>query len=292
MNNKTNKKLPQFAVFDFDGTLTHHGKKDIPKEVIEGLRYLRSKKVITTICTGRPYVRIKQLLGDYFDEVIHEDALLAVEHGAKIVNKDGQVITESVFTEADIDKLIEFTGLNIDMVHFLAFNPADISNKTKIWCPEPADAIALQQERGWYADVLSPATLMDFKDELLKTPVSNVTLKLKDFIHVENLKLEFTGGSIKALFQDGSLEYMKVEVNKARSINFIAKHLGIYEHNILVAGNAINDVDMLNMEAQHRILVGPDGPERKMILGYIYGPELLEYVDTPEQLGAFLKELS
>lgn len=118
-----------------------------------------------------------------------------------------------------------------------------------------------------------------------------MTLKLKSHIHVENLKLEFTGGSIKAVFQDGALEYMKTEVSKARAIRYMCKHFGILERHVLVAGNAINDVDMLNMEDGIRILVGKDSKERDMLLGYLYGHEYMTFVDTPEDLGRFLQSL-
>lgn len=282
--------IPQLAVFDIDGTITHPHSTVVHQAVLEGFSHLKSKGVITTICTGRPYVRMKEALGDNFDAIIDDEALIAVEHGAKIVTKDGTVVMESEFTNADIDKLIEFTGLNIDMVQFLAFNPADLSHKTQIWCPEPDDVEPLKQERSWYADVFS-GSLIDVRDQLYAQPVSNVTLKLKKHIHVENLKLEFTGGSIKAVFQDGALEYMKTEVSKARAIRYMCKHFGIYEKHVLVAGNAINDVDMLNMEDGIRILVGKDSPERDTILGYLYGQEYMTFVDTPEDLGRFLQTL-
>jgi HAD superfamily hydrolase (TIGR01484 family) len=282
--------FPQMAVFDIDGTITSPHSATIPQEVLDGFAHLRQNGVITTICTGRPYVRMKEALGEYFDHIIDDKALISVEHGAKIVDKWGKVIVESEFHNADIDKLIEFTGLNIDMVQFLAYNPADLSHKTQIWCPEPADVPRVQEARGWYADAFG-GSLVDVKERLYNEPISNVTLKLKDFIHVENLKLEFTGGSIKAVFQDGALEYMKSKVNKARAITYMCKHFGIYEHNILVAGNAINDVNMLNMEAGHRILVGPEGPERETILGYLYGHEYIKYMNSPEDLGRYLQSL-
>ena len=283
-------RLPQLAVFDIDGTITAPHSTTIPQEIIDGFAHLRANGVITTICTGRPFVRMKEALGEYYDHIIDDKALISVEHGAKIVDKWGKVVVESEFTDKDIDKLIEFTGLNIDMVEFLAYNPADLSIKTQIWSPEPANVAAAQEARGWYADVFS-GSLVDVKEKLYAIPVSNVTLKLKSFIHVENLKLEFTGGSIKAVFQDGALEYMKSKVSKARAITYMCKYFGIYEHNVLVAGNAMNDVNMLNMEAKYRILVGPEGPERNTILGYLYGKDLITYIDTPEQLGQFLQTL-
>ena len=283
-------RLPQMAVFDIDGTITAPHSSSIPEEVIRGFEHLRKHGVITTISTGRPYVRMKETLGEHFENIIDDKALISVEHGAKIVDKWGKVIVESEFSPKDIDKLTEFTGLNIDMVQFLAFYPADLSRKAQIWCPEPSDVDATREQRGHYADVYA-GSLIDVKEHLKEQPISSVSIKLKSFIHVENLKIEFTGGSIKAVFQDGALEYMKSKVSKARAISYMCKYFGIYEHNILVAGNAMNDVDMLNMETKYRILVGPESKERETILGYTYAPELLTYVDTPDDLGRFLQSL-
>lgn len=292
MNKKNTSVLtiPQMAVFDIDGTITTPHSLSIPKEVLDGFAHLCHRGVITTVCTGRPYVRMKKALGDAFEKIIDDQALISVEHGAKIVDKRGKVVVESEFSDDDIDKLIEFTSLNIDMVQFLAYNPSDLSRKTQIWCPEPSDAEETRKTRGWYADVFE-GSLIDVKEHLYGEPISNVTLKLKNFIHVENLKIEFTGGSIRAVFQDGALEYLKSKVNKARAITYMRKHFGIYERNILVAGNAINDVDMLNMEADHRILVGPDSKARETILGYLYGKEHVIFVDTPLELGQYLQTL-
>ena len=45
------------------------------------------------------------------------------------------------------------------------------------------------------------------------------------------------------------------------------------------------------MEAKYRILVGPEGPERDTILGYLYGKDLIRYIGTPQELGNFLQTL-
>jgi hydroxymethylpyrimidine pyrophosphatase-like HAD family hydrolase len=291
MDDQTQKerRKPEMAVFDIDGTIKRPGEP-VPEEVIAGFRHLRERQVITTISTGRPYVRMREALGDYFDEIIADTALISVEHGAKIVDKHGEVQVQSELSNKDIDKLLEFTGLNLDMVNQLQWNPPDLSKKTQIWTPEPADIDKIREKRGWYADVFG-GSLVDVKAMLYEESVSNVTLRLKEHIHVENLKLVFTGGSIKAIFQDGLLEYMKTKVTKARAIRYMCAHFGIYEHHLLVAGNAINDVDMLNMGAGHRILVGEEGHARETVLGYIYDSADLIYLNNPEDLGRYLQSL-
>lgn len=284
------RSKPEMAVFDIDGTITSVGASDIPWEVLDGFRHLRERGILTTISTGRPYVRMREALGEHFDDIIDDKALISVEHGAKIVDKWGKVVVESELTNRDIDKLIEFTGLNLDMVDFMAYNPANIEEKTQIWTPEPNDIDRLREQRDWYAEVHG-GSLIDARQRLYSEPVSNVTLKLKPHIHVENLMIVFTGGSIKAVFQDSSLEYMKAKVSKARAIKYMCNYFGVYEHHLLVAGNAINDVDMLNLGAGHRILVGPEGPARESVMGYLESHEYIIFMNSPEDLGRYLQQL-
>ena len=282
--------FPQMAVFDIDGTITLPNSSTVSQDVVNGLKYLRSKGVITTISTGRPYIRMKQIIAENFDEIIDDKALISVEHGAKIVDKWGRVVVESELSRQDIDELIEFTRLNIDMVKFLAYNPASVSRKTQIWCPDVSDIHKTRQERGWYAKVLE-GSLSDIKKQLYDEPISNVTLKLKIFIHVQNLKIEFVGGSIKAIFQDGALEFLKSKVNKAHAITYMCEQLKIKEGDILVAGNAINDVDMLNMKAGHRILISPDGEGYESITGYLNDKRDIIHIKTSNELGQYLQRL-
>lgn len=280
----------QLAVFDIDGTIAHLRGSSVSQEILDGFAHLHSLGIITTVCTGRPYARMREALGENYDRIVSEQALIPIEHGAKIVDRDGNLVVQSEFSKKDIDKLLEFTGLNIAMVKCLIYNPANTQIRSQIWVPEPTELEAIREKRGSYADVYT-GTLIDVRDRLYLTPVGNVTLKLRDHIKVENLVLEFTGGSIKAIFQDGSLEYMKSRVNKARAISYICKYYGVYERNLLVAGNAINDVDMLNMETRYRILVGPDGAERNMVLGYLDNHDGIKFVDSPEDLGRFLQNI-
>lgn len=172
----------------------------------------------------------------------------------------------------------------------MQWNPGELSKRTQIWTPEPTEINAIREKRGWYADVFG-GSLVDVKQMLYKDPVSNVTIRLRSHIYVENLKLNFTGGSIKAIFQDGLLEYMKSKVTKARAIKYMLAHFGVYEHHLLIAGNAINDVDMLNMGAGRRILVGEEGTGRNTVLGYVYDVDDLIFQNTPEDLGRYLQSL-
>src|ERR1035438_4052327 len=98
--------FPKLALFDVDGTIAENSF--VSPKVIEGLRHLRSKGCITTISTGRGYIRLKEMLGDNFDEIISPEALIILEHGTKIVTKQGSVIFGEYFSPREIDHVVDF----------------------------------------------------------------------------------------------------------------------------------------------------------------------------------------
>lgn len=109
--------INSLALFDVDGTIAINGK--IPEEVIKGIRHLRNIGYVTTISTGRGYIRAKEALGPLFDEVVSPEALMIIEHGSKIVNSSGEVIFADYFDEAEIDHIVDFTRANIDIYIYI-----------------------------------------------------------------------------------------------------------------------------------------------------------------------------
>ena len=60
---------------------------------------------------------------------------------------------------------------------------------------------------------------------------------------------------------------------------------------MLIAGNGINDIEMLDLKAGRRILVGPD-EEANVILGHLADTDGITRVESPEKLGEFLQKIS
>ena len=125
---------------------------------------------------------------------------------------------------------------------------------------------------------------------LLKQHLTNVTLRLKDYVKVENLKLAFTRTDTNVIFQDGNMEFIKSNINKGLAVDWVAKHLKVRSDQILTAGNAINDIEMLDAGSGITILVST-GEERATILSYLSNRNEIITVDTPEQLGAYLSKI-
>jgi 3-deoxy-D-manno-octulosonate 8-phosphate phosphatase KdsC-like HAD superfamily phosphatase len=79
-------------------------------------------------------------------------------------------------------------------------------------------------------------------------------------------------------------------MNKGLAVLEVAMKLGVEMHNVLLAGNAINDIEMLDLDVGTSILVGSEDG-RKTILGYLSSPETITTVDSPAALGDFLLSL-
>lgn len=279
--------MTKLAVFDVDGTIAVHGK--VPDSVLQGIRHLHEQGWLTTVSTGRGYIRLKETLGEAFNTIISSEALLVVEHGTKIVDSSGRTIFGADFNEQEIQHIIDFTRANIGLVKLAWFNPSDATAKIPVWCADERDVQAETEKRGHYAQVFT-ASLSELQALLLQHRPTNVTLKLKDYVKVENLKLAFTRTETNVIFQDGNMEFVKNNTNKALAIQYIVDRLGINTAGLLVAGNAINDVEMLDVDCGYTLLVGPE-EMRQMIRSYLSKTDGIHELNTPAELGTYLMGL-
>ena len=277
----------KIAIFDIDGTIALKGK--VPQEVVEGVKHLHSIGYYTTVSTGRGYRRMRDTLGEAFDIIISDDSLISVEHGSKIVNKNGKVIHADYLKENELEHIVDFITANEGIVSYLWFIDPDPNRKYQIWCKEEAMVAKEIEERGHYADVFH-CTELELLARLKEQPLSCVTCKLEDVIKVENLKLHFTKSDIDEIFQDGMMDFVRNVIDKSKAINFILDNLHIPHSKILVAGNAVNDVEMLNLVAAHRILVG-DNEDSEIVFRNLINKENVIRVATPTELGEYLSQI-
>jgi len=278
---------PKLAIFDVDGTIAMHG--EIPKSVLDGLKHLHHKGYITTVSTGNGYIRLKELFGDLFELIISPDALIIVEHGTKIVNRQGKIIFGEFFNAREIDHIADFTRANINLYKLAWFNPVDVNRKVQVWCIDEKDVEEETKKRGHYANVFT-CSIGEWEDLLLTERLTNVTLRFKDYVKVENLKLAFTRTDTNVIFQDSNMEYVKNNTNKGLAAEYVSRRLKVKKENMLIAGNAINDVEMLDIGTKIAVLVS-EGDERSTILSYLSQPETVIKVNTPHDLGNYLLSL-
>lgn len=276
--------IPKLAIFDFDGTIAKDGV--VAPSVLEGIRHLHESGCITTLSTGRGYVSIKRILGDIFDDIISADAILILEHGTKLVDRQGGIIFGEFLSPEELEHVVDFLRANTGLFKFAWFNPMDVTRKIQFWCADEQDVAAQRNDRGDYANVFS-SPIGKLRELLLGEQLTHVSFRLKDFIKVENLKLVFTRTDTNVIFQDGNMEFMRSNINKGLSVLETAQKLGIEKQDILLAGNAINDVEMLDLDVGTPILVGPK-ESRQTITPYLSDLSIITMVDSPDALGDFL----
>lgn len=279
--------MPKLAIFDLDGTIATHGV--VAPTVLEGLKHLRQAGCITTLSTGRGYVRLKQLLGDVFEEVISPDALIILEHGTKLVDRAGTTIFGEFLSADEIDHVIDFVRANIELFRIAWFNPADVSRKISVWCPDEQEVDEEIEKRGSYAEVFT-GSLEELKQALLREQLTSVTFKLRDHIQVHNLKLSFTRTETNVIFQDGNMEFLRNNINKGLAVLEAAHKLDVAKDDLLLAGNAINDVEMLDLDVGRSLLIDAAG-KNSPILQYLSSPENVTVLSSPDALGTYLQQL-
>jgi hydroxymethylpyrimidine pyrophosphatase-like HAD family hydrolase len=86
------------------------------------------------------------------------------------------------------------------------------------------------------------------------------------------------------------MEFVKSNANQGLAVWHVAKRLQVHPADILIAGNAINDVEMLDASSGTTVLVGT-GDDRSTILSYLSNPGSVVTVDSPSQLGDYLGKL-
>jgi hydroxymethylpyrimidine pyrophosphatase-like HAD family hydrolase len=86
------------------------------------------------------------------------------------------------------------------------------------------------------------------------------------------------------------MEFIRNISDKAKAVAYLGEHHDIPVEKMIVAGNAINDVDMLNLPAMQRILVG-SGTASDAVFKQISNTSEIIRIDSPDALGLYLQKL-
>ena len=280
-------RLPKLAIFDIDGTIAQRGIVD--SEALAGIQHLQDTGCITTVSTGRGYQSLRSVFGANYQKVITKNALIVVEHGTKIVNRDGFVEFGAYFSESEKEHTIDFARANIGIISWAMVTSDEPNERNIVICFDVHKVQELNEKYSDYMNV-SAGSIGEFRTVVMSQPITTIKFALHRFVTVENLKLTLTKTDISIIFQDGYMEFVKNNVNKGLAVSYIANKFGITMDSVLVAGNAINDVEMLDIGAGTAVLVGPDA-EREAIRSYLSMPETLTQVKSPSDLGKYLQKL-
>ena len=274
----------KLAIFDIDGTIAKAGQ--IPPEVVAGIKHLQDIGYTTTVSSGRGYVRVLELFGDLFEKLISPDALIITEHGTKIVNRDGKIEFAEYLAEDDIGHVMDFIRANIEIIKLVWFN-SNATDKLKVWVYDEKDVSAEREKRGGYADV-EHGSLGQLSKDLLAQRLSNISARLHDHVKVQNLKLALSHTPLSLVFLDGNMEFIRNNANKGLAVEYLLKRHGLSVKDLMVAGNAINDVEMLDIDAAYRVVVG-EPVNREPVIARLSDTETLTLVESPQAFGRWMQ---
>jgi len=222
----------KMLVLDLDDTLLDDNHR-ISSRNKELLAKAQSKGVKVVLASGRPTQAMMQYAHEL--QLAEFDSYLISFNGAVVTSlRDNEILFQKSLTTDEIHSLYDFSVAN--NVHILTYSDKGIISET----------------HSEYIDVEVNLTdiphhkVPSFKMEVTASAVKCILLEEPDYLKkVETkLKAERTDLSVsrsKPFF----LEVMPKGIDKAASIDFLAKKLDIDQREVIAVGNAGNDLTMV-----------------------------------------------
>jgi HAD-superfamily hydrolase, subfamily IIB len=222
----------KMLVLDLDDTLLDDNHR-ISSRNKELLAKAQSKGVKVVLASGRPTQAMMQYAHEL--QLAEFDSYLISFNGAVVTSlKNNEILFQKSLTTDEIHSLYDFSVAN--NVHILTYSDKGIISET----------------HSEYIDVEVNLTdiphhkVPSFKTEVTASAVKCILLEEPDYLKkVETkLKAERTDLSVsrsKPFF----LEVMPKGIDKAASIDFLAKKLDIDQREVIAVGNAGNDLTMV-----------------------------------------------
>jgi hydroxymethylpyrimidine pyrophosphatase-like HAD family hydrolase len=233
---------------------------------------------------------MRKVLGKRYDEIVSDDAYLVLEHGAKIVDRKGNVVFMEEFGPDELTHVHDFIRANIETIDEIWFGVPDPSRKLQYWVESPQKIEKIQAKYPNHADVFT-CSLGELKERFHAQPISNIEARGRSHVQPGNMKLHFTRSNLDMNMNTaGIFGFFMNNTNKGLAVRYAINKLNIPMKNVLVAANGINDVEMLDLDVGRRVLVGPVN-ERDEIKGYLSSVNELVEVESPEALGSYLLTL-
>jgi Cof subfamily protein (haloacid dehalogenase superfamily) len=222
----------KMLVLDLDDTLLRddHSISTHTKEMLAQAQNLGVKVVLAS---GRPTPAMIQYAHEL--QLADYDSYLISFNGAMVTSlKNNEILFQKSLTRDEIHSLYDFSVEN--NVHIITYSEKGVVSETE----------------SEYIDVELNLTgiphhkVPSFKNEVTTSAVKCILLENPDYLkQVETkLKAERTDLSVsrsKPFF----LEVMPHGIDKAASIDFLAKRLGIKQSEVIAVGNAGNDLTMV-----------------------------------------------
>ena len=222
----------KMLVLDLDDTLLHddHSISNRNKELLNRAQNMGVKIVLAS---GRPTPAMLQYAEEL--ELAKHDSYLISFNGAVVTSmKTNEILFEKSLTRDEIHSLYDFSVEN--KLHIITYSSKGVISET--------DSEYIDVELNLTG--LPHYKVPDFKAEVSTSAVKCIMLEEPSYLKEmeTKLKAERTDLSVsrsKPFF----LEVASKGIDKAASIDFLAKRLGIKQSEVIAVGNAGNDLSMV-----------------------------------------------
>ena len=221
------------VISDLDGTLLDENHK-ITDFTAETVKRVIKKGIKFYIATGRNYKQAKTIMDDLGITIP-----LIVSNGARVCDRDGEVIYENLMEQKEVDDILEIDYEKYGKGIILNLFSGDdwiiekgTLEKVKQNHPEPRkiDAIEIEKERLRDFDILKfffvgkHEELIALEEEILGKTKNNVTI---------------------AFVADNAMEIFSKTTNKANAAKFLLEKEGINIKDAVSFGDGENDFELL-----------------------------------------------
>jgi len=222
----------KMLVLDLDDTLLREDYS-ISKRNKDLLFEAQNLGVKVVLASGRPTPAMLQFADQL--QLAHYDSYLISFNGAVVSSmKTNEVLFERSLTKEQVHSLYDFSIEN--KVHIITYSEKGVVSET----------------HSKYIDVELNLTgiphhkVPNFKNEVTSSSVKCIMLEHPDYLKKVEVKLKEERADLSvSRSKPFFLEVMPHGIDKAASIDFLAKRLGILQSEIIAVGNAGNDLTMV-----------------------------------------------
>jgi len=222
----------KMLVLDLDDTLLRDDYS-ISQRTKDLLIQAQRAGVKVVLASGRPTPAMERYAIEL--QLAKYDSFLISFNGAVVTSvRDNDILFESALTRKEVHSLHDFSVEN--NVHILTYSEKGIISDTE------SEYIDIEVKLTGIPHHKVPC----FKSEINTTAVKCILLEHPDYLKLieKKLKAERTDLSV-SLSKPFFLEVMPHGIDKASSIDFLAKKLGIKQSEVIAVGNAANDLSMI-----------------------------------------------
>lgn len=237
------------AVFsDIDGTLYSHASKRVPVSAINAIRELQANGIKFFLCSGRNKYLIRK---SGITAIVKPDGLVTM-NGAQVI-LDDRIIYQYPIPESEVDILIKFAKR-------LRFGLTLIEETEGHINMIDERVIAAHEPYG--TRFPQPRTFPDHYDRTIYQAIAFCD-SFDESLFLPHLKKCKT-----ARWDTYAVDIMPKDSDKAKGIMAVLEHFNWRPENIVVLGDALNDIEMMNF-AGISVCMGNGRSEVKAYADYV-----------------------